>query len=76
MGQSVAQERADMSQKDDPPLEPLDLTPWIIEGVSEAAIARAEFEASRRGLLLAEWIEEVIERALIDEKSGGSAPRT
>ena len=63
-----------MSQDDDAPAEPLRLAPWDVEGVSDAAIARAESEARRRGLLLAEWIEEVIERALMREKMA-QAPR-
>lgn len=62
-----------MSDASTPADRPLDLEPWLVEGVSEAAIARAESEARRRGLLLAEWIEEAIERALIEEKNGRSA---
>ena len=64
-----------MPQDDDAsPAEPLRLAPWNVDGVSEAAITRAESEAQRRGLLLAEWIEEVIERALMREKMA-DAPR-
>ena len=64
-----------MNQDDDAsPAEPLRLPPWDVDGVSDVAIARAESEARRRGLLLAEWIEEVIERALMREKMA-DAPR-
>ncbi len=63
-----------MSNTPDENDDPLSLGPWQIEGVSEDAIARATKEAERRGLLLAEWIEEVIERALIAEKNTAPDP--
>lgn len=62
-----------MSENDDN-AETFGLDPWIIDGVSDIAIARAESEARRRGLLLVEWLEEAIERALIEEKSGHPLP--
>jgi hypothetical protein len=61
-----------VSDDTEPPAAPLDLAPWVVDGVSDAAIERAENEARRRGLLLAEWVEEAIERALLREKMSGA----
>jgi len=58
---------------DDPP-QPADPDPWIIEGVSGTAVARAEHEAARRGMTLAHWLEDAIEHALLTEKSAPGAP--
>lgn len=44
--------------------------PWLLDDISDEAIAWAEGEATRRGLTLAEWIEEAIEGALVAGKSG------
>lgn len=47
---------------------------WSIDGISDEAVTWAESEAARRELTLAEWVEEVIERALVQEKAGGNGP--
>lgn len=58
-----------MSDDNTLPADPFGHQPWIVDGVSDEAIAKAEFECKRRGLTLAEWVEEAIERALLEEKS-------
>lgn len=47
---------------------------WVIEGISDAAVAWAESEAARRDLSLAEWVEEAIERAMVSERAAEAAP--
>jgi len=63
-----------LSDTPDDNADPIGLPPWEIEGVSAEAIERAKKEAERRGLLLAELIEEVIEHALIAEKNAAPDP--